>query len=81
MAKYKVNDVVQFNESHEWVGCLGIIAEVKDRGGDYRYLVGVPVPKNGVVYIFSNENSNELEFIGRAVLGEPDGQFDGHQSL
>lgn len=72
MAKYRVNDVVQFNENHKWIGCLGIIAEVKDCGDDYRYMIGVPIPERGTAYIFSMEKNAEFEYIGRAVLGEPE---------
>lgn len=40
----KIGDVVQFNENHEWQGCLGIIREVKDcKENGIRYMVGVPV--------------------------------------
>lgn len=56
----KQGEVVQFNEHHQWGGCLGIIDEVKPRD---RYLVGVPVPpRQGeegsmpVAYIIAHEN-------------------------
>lgn len=35
MTKFQKNDVVQFVENHKWVGCFGIISEIKDCGGDY----------------------------------------------
>lgn len=63
-----LNDVVQFNENHEWCGCLGIIEEVKDCGNDTRYMIGVPVPQRGTAYIFSMGSKEEFEYIGRAVM-------------
>ena len=72
MSKFRKNDVVQFTEDHKWVGSFGIISEVKDCGDDYRYMIGVPVPQQGTAFIFSMEKDNEFEYIGRAVLGEPD---------
>lgn len=38
MPKFKKNDVVQFTEDHKWVASLGIVSEVKDCDGDYRYM-------------------------------------------
>ena len=72
MPKFRKNDVVQFTEDHKWVASLGIISEVKDCGDDYKYLIGVPIPQQGTAYIFSMESANEFEYIGRAVLGEPE---------
>ena len=63
-----LNDVVQFNENHDWCGCLGIIEEVKDCGDDTKYMIGVPVPQGGAAYIFSMGSKNEFEYIGRAVM-------------
>lgn len=61
--------VVQFNENHEWQGCLGIIEEVKDCGSNgIRYMVGVPAPLQGTAYIYVMEHENAIELIGRAVL-------------
>lgn len=77
IAKYKVNDVVQFTENHKWVASFGIVTEVKRCGDDYRYMIGVPIPQQGTAYIFSMEKNAEFEYIGRAVLGKPKGQFDG----
>lgn len=57
-----VGDVVQFIEGHKWIGCLGIIYEIKND----RYMVGVPVPQQGTAYIFAKEN--EIERIGEAKL-------------
>lgn len=59
-----VGDVVQFIEGHKWVGCLGIIYEIKKD----RYMVGVPVPQQGTAYIFTNEKEIEIERIGEASL-------------
>lgn len=57
--KANVNDVVQFAENHKWVGCLGIVEEVKKYDDDVRYMIGVPMPRNeegtGTAYIFSSE--------------------------
>lgn len=68
MNKFKVGEVVQFVENHKWCGCLGIVDEVKDCGEDYRYLVGVPVPEEGIAFIFSMEGDEEFEYVGDAVL-------------
>lgn len=69
---FQINDVVQFTENHKWVACLGIISEVKKTEEDVRYLVGVPVPQQGTVYIFTNQSDNDIEYVGRAVLGNPE---------
>ena len=61
------NDVVQFNERHKWVGCLGIVVEDKGEG---HYMIGVPVPMQGTAYIF--DDGNGIEYIGKAVLIEQD---------
>lgn len=66
------NDVVQFNESHKWCGCLGIITKVKQCGDDVKYMVGVPVPERGTAYIFVMESSKNIERIGQAVFVEED---------
>lgn len=62
------NMVVQFNESHKWCGCLGIIFEIKDDG---KCLIGVPMPNNEsksfTAYIFAK--IDEFDVIGEAVLG------------
>lgn len=34
---FKKNDVVQFNENHDWRGCFGFIDEAKETGEDVRY--------------------------------------------
>lgn len=65
----KVGDAVQFNENHEWQGCLGIIREVKDcKENGIRYMVGVPIPQQGIAFIFVMDNEEALEYIGKAVL-------------
>ena len=65
------NDVVQFTENHKWVGCLGIVSEVREAGSARRYMVGVPMPNNQekgqVAYIF--DDGTNIERIGTAVLG------------
>lgn len=60
----KIDDVVQFNEKHKWCGSLGIVNEIRVE----RIMVGVPIPQQGVAYIFCKED--ELEYIGNAVLTE-----------
>ena len=60
--KFEVNEVVQFNENHKWVGCFGFINEVK---GD-RIMVGVPIPQQGTAYIFCE--AADLEYVGDALL-------------
>lgn len=65
---FDINDVVQFNEKHDWCGSLGIITEVKEYGDDVRYMIGVPVPQQGTAYIFVMESEGAVEYIGRAVL-------------
>lgn len=66
---YKVGDVVQFNENHKWCGSLGIVEEVKEVKDNYdRYMIGVPIPKRGIAYIFVNERDNVIEYVDKAVL-------------
>ena len=67
----KKHDVVQFTENHKWVGCLGIVNEVKTYSdGKHRYMVGVPIPDNQkkgkVAYIF--DDGSNIESVGPAVL-------------
>ena len=59
---FEKNMVVQFNESHKWCGCLGIVREVKPS----KIMVGVPVPVKGTAYIFCQPE--EIEYIGMALL-------------
>lgn len=62
------NMVIQFNESHKWCGCLGIISDVKDDG---RYIIGVPIPNNEgesfTAFIFANRD--DFDTIGESVIG------------
>jgi len=66
-----IGSVVQFNSNHKWAGSLGIIEEIKDYAEEpemIRYLVGVPVPRQGTAYIFVMANENAIEYIGEAVM-------------
>ena len=59
MEKY---DVIQFNENHEWRGCLGIITEIKDCGKNgIKYMVAVEIPQKGTAYIFVMDKENAIE--------------------
>lgn len=73
----RAGDVVQFNENHEWCGCLGIIdnfkpihnPDLKGEGhNDFRFMVGVPMPNGGTAYIFVLASENAIEAIGEAKL-------------
>ena len=70
----RVNDVVQFTENHKWIGCLGIVNEIKDCGDKKRYMVGVPAPMQGTAYIF--DDGSNIERIGKAVLVASGGDED-----
>lgn len=59
-----LNMVVQFNESHKWCGCLGIVTESKPDID--RYMVAVPIPQQGTAYVFAHKA--DLEPIGYAVF-------------
>ena len=61
-------DVVQFTEKHKWCGGFGTIYEVKRTKDDVIYMIGVPIPMQGMAYIRSLESKHEFEYIGRAVL-------------
>ena len=63
-----VNDVVQFTENHKWCGCFGMITEDKREEDARRYMIGVPIPQQGVAYIF--DDGSNIEYIGKAVLVE-----------
>ncbi len=72
-----IGDVVQFNEKHEWRGSLGIINEKKEihnsklQGegkNDIRYMVGIPIPKQGTAYIYVLQSEFVIELIGEAIL-------------
>lgn len=70
---YQINDVIQFNEKHKWVGCFGFVIEVKQCvGGDVRYMVGVPIPEKGTACIFTMQSAGEIEYIGRPVMVLPE---------
>ena len=66
----KKNDVIQFTENHKWVGCLGIVSEVRESLASRRYMIGVPIPNNSgenqTAYIF--DNGDNIERIGPAAL-------------
>ena len=51
----KLGDVVIFRENHKWVGSIGFINEIKGT----RIMVGVPMPLQGVAYIFCKEEDLE----------------------
>lgn len=56
----KKNDVVQFTESHKWVGCFRYVTEVGDSGNSkMRYMIGVPLPMQGTAYIFDDGSGVE----------------------
>lgn len=67
----KLNDVVQFNEKHEWRGCLGIVTEVKPCRDDVRYMVEVLVPEQGATFMYVMKSENVIEYIGKALLIPP----------
>lgn len=58
----KVNDVVQFVETHKWMGCFGFVEEIKSG----RIMVGVPIPEKGIAYIYCKEN--DIEVVGKSAL-------------
>lgn len=68
------HDVVQFNENHKWCGSLGIITKVKDIDNDTLYMIGVPIPQQGIAYIRVLDSENAVEYIGRAVLTDSEGE-------
>lgn len=73
----KINDVVQFNENHKWCGSLGIITEIKDcKENGIRYMVGVPIPQQGAVFIFVMAHENAIEYVGKAIMTLKDGNGD-----
>ncbi len=71
----KKDDVVQFNENHKWRGSLGIIREIKVSpiDGSMRYMVGIPIPQQGIAFIYVMESENAIEKIGKAILTLNDG--------
>lgn len=56
------NDVVQFIENHKWCGCLGIVSEIKSD----KIMVGVPIPEQGIAYIFCK--NEDIELVGISVF-------------
>jgi hypothetical protein len=55
---FEINDIVCFREDHKWVGCIGFVNEIKkvkkeDGTETLRLMIGVPVPQQGVAYIFA----------------------------
>ena len=66
------DDVVQFTETHKWCGCFGTVTE--DKGYDHprRYMIGVPIPEQGIAFIF--DDGSNIERIGKAVLVEAEGE-------
>ena len=74
MAEIQKNDVVQFNENHEWCGSLGIITKVTEVNDDILYMIGVPIPETGIAYIRVLDSENAVEYIGRAVLTDSEGE-------
>ena len=75
MVKFRLGAVVQFNEKHKWCGCFGFVNEIKECGNDVRYMVGVPVPQQGIAYIFTMQDADEICPIGiAALLPDKDGE-------
>ena len=70
MAEFRKNDVVQFNERHKWCGSLGIITKVTEIDNDTLYMIGVPIPQQGIAYIRVLDSEDAIEYIGHAVLTE-----------
>ena len=61
---FELNDIVCFRENHKWVGCLGFVNEIKkiikeDGTATLRLMIGVPVPMQGVAYIFATAEEVE----------------------
>lgn len=74
MAELRKNDVVQFNEKHKWCGSFGIITKVKEVNDGTLYMIGVPIPQQGIAYIRVLDSENAVEYIGRAVLTDSEGE-------
>lgn len=74
MAEIQKNDVVQFNERHKWCGSLGIVTKVAEVANDILYIVGVPIPEKGIAYIRVLDSENAVEYIGRAILTDSEGE-------
>jgi len=65
---FNINDVVQFTENHKWRGCFGFVHEIKPCGGDFRLMIGVPIPEQGTAFIYTKLRDNDIEYVGRPVL-------------
>ena len=74
MAELRKNDVVQFNERHKWCGSLGIITKITETDNTHMYMIGVPIPQQGIAYIRVLDSENAIEYIGRAVLTDSEGE-------
>ena len=74
MAEIQKNDVVQFNERHRWYGSLGIVTKVTEIDNDTLYMIAVPIPESGIAYIRVLDSENAIEYIGRAVLTDSEGE-------
>lgn len=68
------NDVVQFNERHKWCGSFGIITKVTEADNDTLYMIGVPIPQQGIAYIRVLNSEDAVEYIGHAVLTDSEGE-------
>ncbi len=72
-----IGDVIQFNDKHKWCGSFGIINNIKIVNitneqdevirTDKRYLIEVPIPKEGIAYIYVMESEEVIEYIGKAI--------------
>lgn len=76
MAEIQKHDVVQFNENHKWCGSLGIVTKITETDKDILYMIAVPIPESGIAYIRVLDSENALEYIGRAVLTDSEGEDD-----
>ena len=68
----RVNDVIQFTETHKWCGAFAIVDEVrKYEDGTAKIMAGVPMLRNdgvdGTAYIFVTKDE-DVERIGRSVM-------------
>lgn len=64
----RVHDVVQFNDNHRLVGCLGIILDIEIKENDVKYKIGIPSPNGRTAYVRVLESENQIEKIGRALF-------------
>ena len=74
MAIIQKNDVVQFNERHKWCGSLGIVTKITETDKGSMYMIAVPIPETGIAYIRVLDSENAVEYIGRAVLTDSEGE-------